>query len=263
MKTRVTAMSIAGSDCSGGAGIQADLKTFEAFGVHGLTAVSCVVSETARTVREIWAVPPEFLASQVELLLEELPVKAIKTGMLFSAAHLRAIMPILRKFPALPLVVDPVMVASTGSSLAQDDFVPAAMELMKFASLVTPNLDEAAVLLGAEIGQGNFRDAGLALFEKFRVPILLKGGHLGGEICTDLLVESATKTREFSSPRVHTAASHGTGCTLSAAIAAGLAKGKSLEDAVGDAKNFLNQALTHGYALSEEIAALRQSWGGA
>ncbi len=258
------ALSIAGSDCSAGAGLQADLKTFQHFGVYGLTAVTCVVAETARTVRSIEAVPPAILQDQVELLLGDFPVAAIKTGMLYSMAHIVAVSEILARHPGIPLVVDPVMIASTGAELLQPDAVTAYRErLFPLATLLTPNLDEAAALAGAEIrSEAEIESIARRLADEFDCAILLKGGHLPGATCADCLVHpreggEAGEARWFRGARLDTPASHGTGCTLSAAIAAMLALDEPLAGAVEAAKDFLTEALVDSFQW-DGIAALNQ-----
>jgi hydroxymethylpyrimidine/phosphomethylpyrimidine kinase len=245
------ALSIAGSDCSSGAGIQADLKTFQHFKVHGLTAVTCVVSETANIVRAVHAVPVEVVADQVSLLLESFPVAAVKTGMLFSAAHVRAVAGILARHPQLTLVVDPVMVASTGDPLLEPDALDAYRDLLfPLARVITPNLPEAEVLLGRKIpDEAALHDAALDLANRLGTAVLLKGGHLPGDHCLDLLTE-AGEVYHFSDTRVPVTASHGTGCTFSAAITAALACGESLAWSVEMAKKFLGRTLRHSYSFA-------------
>jgi hydroxymethylpyrimidine/phosphomethylpyrimidine kinase len=244
------ALTIAGSDCSSGAGIQADLKTMQHFHVHALTAVTCVVSETPLVVRRVHAVPVEVVADQVELLLESYPIGAVKTGMLFSAAHVAAVAQLLHRYPAIPLVVDPVMIASTGDPLIEDDAIAAYRELLlPRATVITPNLPEAECLLGQRIDAHELERAAAALATAFDTAILLKGGHLEQEDCVDLLYHQGRVTR-FSSPRWPTAASHGTGCTLSAAIAAHLALGEDLVTACQQGKEWINQTLRHSLSWS-------------
>ncbi|MES2475177.1 MAG: bifunctional hydroxymethylpyrimidine kinase/phosphomethylpyrimidine kinase [Verrucomicrobiota bacterium] len=242
------ALTIAGSDCSAGAGIQADLKTFQHFRVHGLTAVTCVVSETANIVRAVHAVPVEIVRDQVALMMESFPVAAVKTGMLFSAAHVAAVADILKNFPKVPLVVDPVMVASTGASLLEDDAVAAYQELLlPLARVITPNLPEAEVLLGRTIGH-DLESAARELYTRLGVAVLLKGGHLNSDECVDLLVDGDGVHR-FSARRIAVAGSHGTGCTLSAAVAARLALGDALPQAVETAKAYLCETLRHSHSF--------------
>jgi hydroxymethylpyrimidine/phosphomethylpyrimidine kinase len=257
------ALTIAGSDCSAGAGIQADLKTFQHFQVHGLTAVTCVVSETANIVRAVHPVPVEIVCDQISLLLESFPVAAIKTGMLFSAAHVLAVAHVLKNFPQIPLVIDPVMIASTGAPLLEPDAISAYQELLlPMARVITPNLPEAEALLGEKIpNESALEPAARQLAEMFGTAVLLKGGHLDGAECIDLLVASG-EVHHFRAARIPVAGSHGTGCTLSAAIAAGLARGESLPDAVKSAKNYLGETLSQSYSFAsagrETIHALNQ-----
>ena len=251
MHSLPVALTIAGSDCSAGAGIQADLKTFQHFQVHGLTAVTCVVSETANIVRAVHPVPVEVVCDQISLLLASFPVTAVKTGMLFSAAHVVAVAEILRNYPAVQLVIDPVMIASTGASLLEPDAVAAYQEfLLPLARVITPNLPEAEALLGEEIpDEAALESAARRLSEKFGTAILLKGGHLDGPQCLDLLVDQGAVHR-FTAARIPVSGSHGTGCTLSAAIAAQLAHGQSLPEAVKIAKAYLGETLSHSYQFS-------------
>jgi hydroxymethylpyrimidine/phosphomethylpyrimidine kinase len=245
------ALTIAGSDCSAGAGIQADLKTMQHFHVHALTAVTCVVSETPLVVRQVHAVPVDIVADQVALMLESYPIGAIKTGMLFSAAHVKAVAQLLQQHPHIPLVVDPVMIASTGDPLIEDDAISAYRELLlPRATVITPNLPEAECLLGKSIGSDELEQAAAALAAQFGTAVLLKGGHLNQQQCIDLLHDRGEVTY-LSSPRLATAASHGTGCTLSAAIAAQLALGKDLVTACELGKAWINHAL--GQSLTWDV----------
>jgi len=242
------AMTIAGSDCSAGAGIQADLKTFQHFGVHGLTAVTCVVSETANVVCTVHPVPVEVVSDQITLLLDAFPVSAAKTGMLFSAAHVRAVAAILENNPRLRVVVDPVMIASTGAPLLEPDAVDCYRQfLFPLAYLITPNLHEAEALLGDKIpDEAALQAAALELSRQYGTAVLLKGGHLDGPDCLDLLAIDG-EVYHFRAARIPVTGSHGTGCTLSAAITAALAREESLTQAVKIAKNYLGQALRDSY----------------
>ena len=241
------ALTIAGSDNSAGAGAQADLKTFTALGVYGLTAITCVVAEVPGKVSAIAPVPPEIVVEQVRLSLVAYPVGAIKTGMLHSRAVIDAICDLLEPVFAgggrLPLVVDPVMIATSGAPLLQPDGIAAYRDrFFPLAALVTPNLDEVAVLLGRPVTSVNaMREAGRELAARFGTAFLLKGGHLSGE-AVDCLT-TLEGQHEFSAPRVQGVATHGTGCTTSAAIAAALAAGTPLEQAVAQAKEFVTRAI--------------------
>jgi hydroxymethylpyrimidine/phosphomethylpyrimidine kinase len=241
------ALTIAGSDSSAGAGIQADLKTFGAFGVYGLTAVTCIVAETPGLVSKIEAVSAEMLCAQIDVLLKGFPVAAMKTGLLLSGEIVAAVAQTLRAHATRAtstLVIDPVMVATSGDLLLRDDAVEAyERELFPLAALITPNLDEAARLLGEPIDDLQaMRTAGERLTEKYRIPVLLKGGHLSGQNAIDLLFVAGNVV-EFSAPFSRGIATHGTGCTYSAAITAGLASGLSLEGAVRRAKQFVTATI--------------------
>ena len=241
------ALTIAGSDNSSGAGAQADLKTFTAQGIYGLTAITCVVAEVPGRVEAIQAVDPKIVEAQIRLSFEAYPVAAVKTGMLHSRGIIQAVCDGLEN-RKLPLVVDPVMIATSGDPLLKEDAVSLYEErLFKMAAVVTPNLDEAGALLGRTISNiEEMRVAGRELTEKFRVPFLLKGGHLRGESALDLLFASG-KTLEFTAPYIPGVSTHGTGCTYSAAITAGLAKGLPLAIAAAEAKQFVTRAIANHF----------------
>ncbi len=253
------AMTIAGSDCSAGAGVQADLKTFQHFRVHGLTAITCIVSETTNIVRAVHPVPVDIVVDQVTLMLDAFPITAVKTGMLFSTAHVQAIAEIFAKHPQISLVIDPVMIASTGDSLLEPAAITAYREkFLPLARLVTPNLPEAEVLLGEKIPDAaSLEPAARKLSALYNTSILLKGGHLDSPDCLDLLIEKNGAAHYFTTPRLAVKGSHGTGCTLSAAIAARLALGDSLPDAVSAAKDYLTQTLRTSYSFGP-VHALNQ-----
>jgi hydroxymethylpyrimidine/phosphomethylpyrimidine kinase len=255
------ALTIAGSDSSAGAGIQADLKTFSALGVYGLTAVTCVVAETPGRVSKIEPVSAALVREQIEVLLRGFPVAAIKTGLLFSTEIIQEIASALREHRSIPLVIDPVMVATSGDSLLQNDAIASyERELFPRAALITPNLDEGARLIGKPISDLQaMREAGEVLAKKYGVSVLLKGGHLAGDQATDLLFLNGNVI-EFSAPFSRGIATHGTGCTYSAAITAGLATGLALEEAVRRAKNFVSAAIAHHHAWGD-IDALNHSTG--
>jgi hydroxymethylpyrimidine/phosphomethylpyrimidine kinase len=242
------ALTIAGSDSSAGAGIQADLKTFSALDVYGLSAVTCVVAETPGRVSKIAPVAVELVREQIEVLLRSFPVAAIKTGLLFSAEIVAEVVRILRQHRSIPLVVDPVMVATSGDALLQDAAIEIyERELFPLAAVLTPNLSEAARLAGNPITDlAAMRAAGQMLTRKYGVPVILKGGHLTGDQAIDLLFENETVTK-FSAPFSRGVSTHGTGCTYSAAIAAGLAAGRSLQDTVARAKEFVTAAIKQHY----------------
>jgi len=258
-------LTIAGSDCSAGAGIQADLKTFSRFDTFGLTAVTCVVSETPRTVRHVHPVPPEIVADQVRLLLDSYPVAAIKTGMLFSPEHIAAIAEILAT-RSIPIVVDPVMLASSGDSLIEHAALSAYHQLLlPLASVITPNLPEASALLGRQITTlADLEPAACELALLYQTHCLLKGGHLPAATeRLDLLAGPDGSLHRFAAPWLDSPASHGTGCTLAAAIAAGLAHRHPLPTAVANAKQFVSAAIASGHSWSspdgQSIHALNQT----
>jgi hydroxymethylpyrimidine/phosphomethylpyrimidine kinase len=259
--TRPVALTIAGSDSSAGAGIQADLKTFSALGVYGLTAVTCVVAETPGKVSRIEAISADAVKAQVDVLLENFPIAAIKTGLLYSAEIIATVADALTsaRYARLLLVVDPVMIATSGDRLLQ----PAAVALYETklfprATLITPNLDEAAVLLGRRIeDEASMRDASKELAEKFGTSVLLKGGHLRAGEAVDLFFHQENLTR-FSAPFISGVATHGTGCTYSAAITAGLASGLDLETAIRRAKDFVTRSIQNHFQWNS-ISALNHS----
>lgn len=237
-------MSIAGSDSSAGAGAQADLKTISALGAYAVTAITCVVAEVPGKVSEIQPIEPRIVAEQIRLLFEAFPVAAVKTGMLYSREIIAAVADAL---PAgIPLVVDPVMIATSGDPLLRDDAIALYRErLFPIAKVITPNLDEAGVLLGRPLKSlDEMRIGGVELAAQFGTAILLKGGHLREAVATDLLFAEG-EIHEFTAPFVPEVSTHGTGCSYSAAIAASLANGESLLQAVATAKRFVSKAITH------------------
>jgi len=239
-----TALSIAGSDPSGGAGIQADLKAFSARGVYGMAAITALTAQNTTGVAGVHPVPPDFVAEQIAEILVDMRVNAVKVGMIANAEIALIVMGSIAEI-GVPVVVDPVMVAKGGAALLDDDAVAAMREgLIPRASLITPNLPEAARLLDAPVATS--RDAiavqATALLSLGPRAVLIKGGHLGGAESPDLLVHG-DEAIWIESPRVATRNSHGTGCSLSAAIAAELAKGRTMPDAVRAAKRWLTGAL--------------------
>jgi hydroxymethylpyrimidine/phosphomethylpyrimidine kinase len=263
------ALTIAGSDCSAGAGIQADLKTFAALGVYGLTALTCVVAEVPRKVSRIEPVTTRMVREQIEVLLKNFRIGAIKTGLLYSAEIVCAVAQTIqdgekKAARSIPFVVDPVMIATSGDNLLEPEAVEAyENNLFPLATLITPNLDEAALLLETKIDdRKQIKSAAKALAKKYGVSILLKGGHLRGDNAIDLLFHNGEST-EFSAPFVRGVATHGTGCTYSAAITAGLASGFSLERAIARAKKFVTESIRrrfHWTSKSGDILdALRHS----
>jgi hydroxymethylpyrimidine/phosphomethylpyrimidine kinase len=261
------AVSIAGSDNSGGAGIQADLKTLTHFHVYAATVVTCVVAEVPGKVLSIQPVEQSVVRDQLDLTLTHFPVVAIKTGMLYNREIIDLVCDMyeaLAQNERPLLVVDPVMVATSGDPLLQ----PLALERYKsrvfpLANLVTPNLDEAAAILGTKLETlAHMRDAAVELYEVYRVPFLLKGGHLKSTQAVDLLIDSEG-IHEYSQPYLDGVSTHGTGCTISAAITANLALGLPLRAAVRVAKSYVTRAINDSFQWKTKagtLSALRHSW---
>ena len=248
-KSISVALTIAGSDCSGGAGIQADLKTFTALGVYGLTAVTCIVAEIPGKVSRIEAATSKIVRDQIKVLLKNFQVGAIKTGLLCSEAIVSAVAQALQgSWPPIPLVIDPVIIATSGDRLLESAAIDAYKnKLFPLATLITPNLDEAGLLLGTKIkNREQMKNAAQTLAKQFGCAILLKGGHLEGRSAIDLFISNGHVT-EFSSPFLQGIATHGTGCTYSAAITAGLASGLPLERAIRQAKKFVTKSITRHF----------------
>jgi hydroxymethylpyrimidine/phosphomethylpyrimidine kinase len=243
----VSVLSIAGSDSGGGAGIQADLKSFMAMGVHGLTAIAALTAQNTRGVTSVWVPPCEFLTQQIYCLLEDFDVRAIKIGMLADAERIRSVDYALRDFTR-PVVLDPVMIASSGASLLEDTAISHLQSrLVPRATLLTPNLPEAEVLAGFRIdGRNDLMRAASVLLERGVQAVLMKGGHFdeGQEVVDRLFVDGVV--HEFRHCRL-SLSPHGTGCSLSSAIAAGLAKNLTLLDAVTEGIAFLHRALQSAY----------------
>ncbi len=238
------ALTIAGSDSGGGAGIQADLKTFQQFGVFGNSAIVALTAQNTRGVRAVHAVPASMVSAQLDALAEDLPPAALKTGMLANAALVALVAETIRRREWRAYVCDPVMVASSGDRLL-DASAEAVLrdQLLPLAALVTPNLDEAALLTGRPVRDPDaMTRAGERLLAFGATAALVKGGHLPGDETVDVLVTTAG-ARHFRHPRLPTRSTHGTGCTLSAAITAGLALGRELERAVTDALDYVHRAI--------------------
>jgi hydroxymethylpyrimidine/phosphomethylpyrimidine kinase len=262
-------LSIAGSDSSAGAGVQADLKTFSSLGVYGLTAVTCVVAEIPGQISRIEPVSTDLVSEQIAVLWRDFPIAAAKTGLLYTAEIVEAVARSIADLLAnsatpFPLVIDPVITATSGDRLLE----PGAIELYEsklfpLATLITPNVDEAAKLLGQKIDdRQSMEKAARALARKYRVSILLKGGHVAGSSAIDLLFADG-KITEFAAPFVRGVATHGTGCTYSAAITASLASGLMLEKAIGRAKKFVTASIAQHFrwtsSSGEYLDALNHS----
>lgn len=287
MTTYPVCLTIAGSDSGGGAGIQADLKTFAYFRVFGASVITCVTAQNPLTVTAIHPLPVSAIAGQFQTVAREISLHAIKTGMLYSSAIITAVAADIKQLssgePLVPcwaasamknetilvrpepqfgmrraaLVVDPVMIATSGSRLAADDSVHALVtNLIPLATLVTPNLHEAETLLNRSLPEpGMLPMAAEELTQLLGVPVLLKGGHVPGDLVRDYLADGKS-IHELQTPFVKAATTHGTGCTLSAAIAANLALGKSLADAVRISRAFIYGALCAAQTIGPRVAAL-------
>ena len=238
------AVTIAGSDSGGGAGIQADLKTFSALGVYGASVITALTAQNTRGVFAIHEVPADFIAAQMDAVFSDFEVAAVKIGMLGNAATIGVVAGELRRRRARNVVLDTVMAASSGEKLLRPDAIGALRELIPLANLVTPNLSEAAALVGAPAApnEGEMHAQAKKLLELGAGAVLIKGGHAEGQQSVDLLVEPGGCTR-FAAPRLATPNTHGTGCALASAIAAGLAKKLSLADAVRAAKAYVTDAI--------------------
>ena len=239
------ALTIAGSDSSGGAGIQADLKTFAAFGVYGASVITALTAQNTQGVRGIHPVPPAFVTAQCEAVFDDLDVKAVKIGMVAELSIIEAIAAALARWKPKHVVLDPVMVASSGDRLLSAEAAEALrIHLIPTATLVTPNLPEAAALLGESIASDEvaIKEQGTRLLAMGACAVLIKGGHGQGTESIDYLFGGGGVVA-LPAPRIATANTHGTGCSLSSAIAAGLAKGEPLETAVRHAKTWITAAI--------------------
>ncbi|HWA59052.1 MAG TPA: bifunctional hydroxymethylpyrimidine kinase/phosphomethylpyrimidine kinase [Gemmatimonadales bacterium] len=238
------ALTIAGSDSGGGAGIQADLKTFHQFGAYGTSVIVALTAQNTRGVRAVHAVPDAMVEAQLAAIASDLPPAAIKTGMLATASLVQLVAGAIQGYGWGNYVCDPVMVATSGDRLLDPAAETVVRErLLPLAMLVTPNLDEAAILTGGEVRDlVQMEQAGRRLLELGAAAALVKGGHLPGDLMTDVLV-TRDDVRRFTHARIQTTSTHGTGCTLSAAITAGLAQGRILEDAVTDGLDYLQRAI--------------------
>jgi len=242
------ALTIAGSDPSGGAGIQGDLKTFHAFGVYGAAVVARLTAQNTTGVRDVADPAPAFIAAQLDAVLDDLPVAAAKTGLLGTAAAVDVVVDRLRVHALRQLVVDPVLVATSGQTLVDPDALAAIRRLLPLATVVTPNLAEAEALVGRRVRDvAAMRDAARALVDLGARAALVKGGHLDGPphdvLCTGGVLH------DMAGQRVDIGRTHGTGCTLSAAITAELARGRALEEAVARARRWVARALTSAPAV--------------
>lgn len=238
-------LAIGGSDSCGGAGIQADIKTGMALGVEVSTAITAITAQNSLGVQKITPVSTAMLAAQIGSVCEDIPPAAIKLGMLFDAARLGIVRKALLEYRVPYVVCDPVLVSTSGRVLLNEAGRRALMELLPLVTLLTPNADEAALLSGCEVRTPKeYLDAGRILLDRGASAVLLKGGHMGGEESSDALLQrDDAAPLWFSAPRIETRNDHGTGCVLASAIAAGLAQGMTLVEAVGKARDFVQQAL--------------------
>ncbi len=254
---RPVVLAIAGSDSGGGAGIQADIKAITAMGGWAATAVTCLTAQNLDGVRSVQPTAPEILGDQIDAVYDGFDVRAVKTGMLYSADLVRVVVDRLLNHRDVQLVVDPVMVATSGAKLLMDEAIAVLRDqLLPMAALITPNLHEAAILAGFEVrSRDSMKEAAAAILALGAGGVLIKGGHLDGD-AVDLLFDG-DEFREFSSRRVAVgSAAHGTGCTLASAIAAGLAGGRDMAVAVQAAKERLTEALQNRADIGNGVGAL-------
>ena len=244
-------LSIAGSDSGGGAGIQADLKTFSALGCYGMTAITALTAQNTTGVQAIHGVPASFLKTQLQSVLDDIGVDAVKIGMLHSPDVVEVVAWAIDHYGLKQVVLDPVMVATSGDRLiAQETVAVLVSELFPRVQLVTPNLDEASLLLQKNLSQiDEVQPAGLELLAMGAKAVLLNGGHVQGDVLCDVLHQSGTDAEVFRSTRIHSRNVHGTGCSLSSAIAAYLALGHDMHTAVEQARAFIRQAIASGGAV--------------
>lgn len=246
MTLTAIALTIAGSDSGGGAGIQADLKAFSANRAYGASVITAITAQNTCAVTAVHELPADLVRAQIDAVLDDIKPQAIKLGMLFSPAIIQTVAAALADFDGA-VILDPVMIAKSGDALLQDEAVSALKsELLPRADLLTPNLPEAAKLLGTTDAMDleSMMDQAHALLELGPKSVLMKGGHSTGDTCTDLLLSRGAAPLHLSAPRINTRNTHGTGCTYSAAIAAGMARGLPLAQAVQDAHSYLSRAIT-------------------
>jgi hydroxymethylpyrimidine/phosphomethylpyrimidine kinase len=257
----VTALTIAGSDSGGGAGVQADLKTFLACRVHGMSAITAVTVQNSLGVSGIYELPPAAVAEQIESVATDIGVGAAKTGMLASAAIIEAVAETITRLGIGPLVVDPVAASQHGDPLLRPDAFAALKDrIIPLAALITPNLGEIKLLTGVEVhSPAGMLEAAQALFALGPRAVLVKGGHLPGGDAVDLLYDGEREYR-FAAARADTAHTHGSGDTLAAAITASLASGRSLPDAVADGKRFITGAVAGSFALGAGLGPVGHFW---
>ena len=251
------ALTIAGSDSGGGAGIQSDLKTFAALGVHGLCVVTAVTAQNTRSVDATFELPPEFVTQQLDTVMRDFEVKWAKTGMLSNVGIIQAVEAGTKRY-RLRLVVDPVMVAATGAPLLREDALEALTKLLAHAELVTPNVPEAEKLAGFKIrSKADMRKAARAISKLGPQAVLVKGGHLKGQEIVDVLYINE-KFKEFKSPQITSQPTHGTGCSFASAITAELAKGANLHEAISNAREFIEGAIENRLKVGKGVMPVNQ-----
>jgi len=251
------ALTIAGSDSGGGAGVQADLKTFAALGVHGLCVVTAITAQNTRGVDATFELPPEFVTQQLDTVMRDFEVEWVKTGMLSNAGIIRAVKAGAKRY-RLRLVVDPVMISATDAPLLREDALEALTKLLARAELVTPNVPEAERLAGFKIrSKADMRKAAQAISKLGPQAVLVKGGHLKGREVVDVLYAGG-KFKEFKSPRVTSQPTHGTGCSFASAITAELAKGANLHEAISNAREFIEGAIENRLKVGKGVMPVNQ-----
>lgn len=241
-------LSIAGTDPSGGAGIQADLKTFSALGCYGMSVITALVAQNTKGVRSIHNVPPGFVKEQLDTVLEDIRPDAIKIGMVHTPELVEVIAATLKRYPDIPVVFDPVMIATSGDRLIEESTVDAIInELFPLTAVITPNMDEASFLISENITTvADMEQAGVKIVNLGCNNVLLKGGHLQAKELTSILFNKNGVVEKYTSHRVETNNVHGSGCTLSSAIASCIARGETLEKAVALAQEYINGAIQQG-----------------
>lgn len=254
-------LTIAGSDSGGGAGIQADLKTFAALGVYGMSAVTAVTAQNSVGVTAVHNVPPEVVGQQIDAVLADIGADAVKSGMIPTAAAIEAVADALGLHNVRNYVLDPVMIAESGHRLIESDAVEALKtRLIPLALVVTPNVPEAEALAGMPVRNvDELKAAGESIHTMGAKHVLMKGGHMPGEEATDYLFDGNT-WMEFAGERLVTTSTHGTGCTYAAAITAHLAKGKHIQTAVADSKRYLTECMRRGFTFGKGAGQLNHAW---